>query len=150
MIRAVPDTCVLISAFINKKGPSRHIYEAWRGGKFELVTGLPLLEELDRALHYDRIMRKYALPEDDIYAYLLLLGAQAIVVPVLPDIGGVCADPEDDKFLACALVGQAQFVVSGDHDLLDVGAFAGARIVTPREFATEIVGGWQSSFPQMA
>ncbi len=150
MIRAVLDTNVLISAFINRHGAPRHIFKAWQEGKFEIVTSLPLLLELDRALHYDRILRNYALSEDDIYVYLLLLGTQTIVVPALPDIGGVCADPEDDKFLACALVGQAQFVVSGDPDLLDVGTFAGARIITPRDFATQVVGGWQSAFPQMA
>ena len=149
MIRAVLDTNVLISAFIIRHGAPRHIFNAWREGKFELVTSLPILQEVDDVLHRPNIQRKYALGEDDIYAYLLLLGAQAIVVPVLPDIGAVSADPKDDSVLACALVGQAQFVISGDHHLLDLGAFAGAQIVTPREFATKVVGGWQPTLPQI-
>ncbi len=83
MIRAVLDTNVLISALINRRGPSRHIFKAWQEGDFELVTSLPLLQELDRALHYDRIQRKYALGEDDIYTYILLLATQGTVVPML-------------------------------------------------------------------
>lgn len=150
MIRAVLDTNVLISAFINRHGAPRHIFKAWQEGKFEIVTSLPLLLELDTALHYDHILRKYALSEDDIYVYLLLFGTQTIVVPTLPDIGVVATHLADNKFLACAFVGRAQFVVSGDRDLLEVSAFAGVRIITPRDFATQVVGGWQPTFPQMA
>lgn len=141
MIRAVLATNVLISAFINRHGPSRHIFNAWQEGKFELVTSLPLLQELDRALHYDRIQRKYALGEDDIYAYILLLGTQGTVVPMPLEISPMSRDPADDKFLACALVGRAQYVMSGHQDLLALGTFAGVKVVTPKHFATEILAG---------
>lgn len=147
MIRAVLDSNVLISAFINRYGPSRHIFKAWQEGKFELVMSLPLLHELDSVLHYDRIQQKYALGEDDIYAYILLLGAQGAVMPMPSGIDAVSRDPADNKFLACALAGRAQFVVSGDQDLIDLGAFAGITIVTPRDFAIEILGGWQPTLP---
>jgi predicted nucleic acid-binding protein len=45
---------------------------------------------------------------------------------------GVSADPDDDKYVAAAVEGRPAFVVSGDPDLLDVGAHEGVRIVTPR------------------
>jgi len=46
----------------------------------------------------------------------------------------VVADPDDDKFIACALALKAQYVVSGDKALIDVRQYQGINIVTPREF----------------
>jgi uncharacterized protein len=43
-------------------------------------------------------------------------------------------DPKDDHILACAVEARADFVVSGDNDLLSLGAFEGIRIVNSREF----------------
>ena len=46
----------------------------------------------------------------------------------------VCRDPDDDKFLACAIDGAAYYAVSGDSDLLSLGEFRGVKIVTASEF----------------
>ena len=48
-------------------------------------------------------------------------------------------DPSDDKVLACARAARADLVVTGDAHLLDLGKWAGIRIVTPRE-AVEMIG----------
>lgn len=45
-----------------------------------------------------------------------------------------CRDPDDNKFLACALDGAAYYVVSGDSDLLSMQEFKGIRIVSASEF----------------
>ena len=51
----------------------------------------------------------------------------------------VCADPYDNYLLAMAKAGQAEFLLTGDkRDLLRLGAYEGARIVTVREFLTHI------------
>ena len=46
----------------------------------------------------------------------------------------VCDDPDDDKFIACALAGKSKLIVSGDKHLLKVSGFRGVRILKPREF----------------
>ena len=46
----------------------------------------------------------------------------------------VCRDPDDDKFLALALVAQAQVIVTGDQDLRMLHPFQGVDICTPAEF----------------
>ncbi len=46
----------------------------------------------------------------------------------------VCSDPDDDKFLACAIASGVSLIVSGDRALLRVDGFAGVRVVTPRTF----------------
>ncbi len=46
----------------------------------------------------------------------------------------VCRDPDDDKFINCAIDAKAIYIVSGDNDLLTLKNFAGIEIVTAREF----------------
>lgn len=46
----------------------------------------------------------------------------------------VCRDPDDDNVLAAARAGNCEVLVTGDHDLLVLGEFAGILIRTPREF----------------
>ena len=46
----------------------------------------------------------------------------------------VCRDPDDDKFLECAVDAKALYIVSGDNDLLDITAYDGIQIITAKEF----------------
>ena len=46
----------------------------------------------------------------------------------------ICRDPDDDKFINCAIDAKAIYIVSGDNDLLTIKNFAGIEIVTAREF----------------
>ena len=46
----------------------------------------------------------------------------------------VCRDPDDNMVLECALEGHAQYIVSGDKDLLELKEFRGIRIVRAAEF----------------
>jgi len=46
----------------------------------------------------------------------------------------VCRDPDDDKFIACALASKSKLIVSGDKHLLKVSGFRGVRILKPRDF----------------
>ena len=46
----------------------------------------------------------------------------------------ICRDPDDDKFINCAIDAKAIYIVSGDNDLLTITNFAGIEIVTAREF----------------
>ena len=49
----------------------------------------------------------------------------------------VCEDPDDDKFLACAMAGKTKFVISGDKQLLKVSNYRSIKIITPRKFVDE-------------
>ncbi len=48
-----------------------------------------------------------------------------------------CRDPDDDKFLSLALVGEADLIVTGDRDLLELAPFKGIQIVTPRQYLNQ-------------
>lgn len=58
----------------------------------------------------------------------------ALRIEITGDVTGVCRDPDDDCILECALKAGAQFIVTGDHDLLVLGEYRGCRIVTAREY----------------
>lgn len=147
MIRAVLDTNVLVSAFISVHGAPRQIFNAWRNGEFELITCASLLQELNRVLHYARVQEEYGLTEAEIYAYLGLLRIVGTIVPIPDVVPAICSDPTDDKLLACAVVGGADYVVTGNNHVLVLSNVGPAQIVTPAAFATAILGGWQLSLP---
>ena len=50
------------------------------------------------------------------------------------EIDVIQADPTDNKYLACALEGEADYIVSGDRHLLDVGLYQGLKIIKAKEF----------------
>jgi predicted nucleic acid-binding protein len=47
---------------------------------------------------------------------------------------GICDDPDDDKFLACALASESRIIVSGDKHLLKVSGYKGIEVLRPRKF----------------
>ena len=51
------------------------------------------------------------------------------IVEKVDEVSGVCKDPDDDKFIACALSASANFIVSGDKDLCDVGTYRTIKII---------------------
>ncbi len=65
---------------------------------------------------------------------LARLRTEASLQPLTVRVSGSATHPQDDLILATALSGRANYLVTGDHGLLSVGAFQAVRIVTPREF----------------
>lgn len=51
----------------------------------------------------------------------------------------VCADPGDDKFIACAMASRTKVIVSGDNHLLDIKNYKGIEILNPRQFAQKLL-----------
>ncbi len=135
-MKIVLDTNVLISARIGRNGnPARvlkHILE--HGPDVELLTSTDLLSEVRRVFHYPRIMRKYRLNEDEIVLYLQLIEAASTLVKVQSVPAVVKEDPDDDRVLACAIEGEADYIVTGDPHLLTLEEYEGIKIVSPRDF----------------
>ena len=128
-MKVVVDTNVLISGVFFGGMPSQ-VLEAWRDGKIELVVSPDILEE------YRRVGEELAARFPGVslapLLALLVMTAEIIEPPGLPE--QVSRDPDDDKFIACALAGDCRCIVSGDKDLLEVSGYQGMRIVAPREF----------------
>jgi uncharacterized protein len=132
-VRVVLDANGLVSALIRPKGPPGRILERLlRDEDFELVVSLSMLEELRRALHYPKVRKYLPLTVDEVDLWADALQAITIVVEGRPSRRVIAADPADDIYLFAALDGLADYVVSGDRHLLDLGEFEGIPIVTPR------------------
>jgi uncharacterized protein len=134
-MRLVVDTNVFVSG-VFFGGPPYAILEAWRRRKVELVVSLPILAEY-RATG-DELAGRF--PGADLDPWIRLVEARASLVEA-PALGRqVCTDPDDDKFLACALAGRARMVITGDRALLRVTGYSGVTVTTPRLFVDEYLG----------
>ena len=134
-VKAVLDTNVLVSGLIGAEGAPRRILDAWLADQFVLVTCLYLAEELVHVLSYPRIAKRVHLGEQELATILAAVLDKAEVTSGHLKLPGVSRDPKDDAVVACAQEGAADYIVSGDQDLLVLGAYQGIRILTPRQFA---------------
>lgn len=134
MPRAVLDTNILISAFITPRGTPAKVLQAWRAGRFDLVTSPPLLLELREALSRPHLKDRYRLSPTDIRDFLTLLTSAAFLVTAPEVVSTLLCDPDDLAVLACAVAGHAEYIVTGDLDLLHLRSFEAVQIVRPSLF----------------
>lgn len=134
MLKAVIDTNQFVSSFISKQGPSAKLIDLWKEQHFILVTSFEILAEIKEVFEYPRISQKYKLNKEDIRLFLHLIEHEAVVVPKLPIVHIIKDDPGDNKFLACAQVAKAEYIISGDKHLLSLGRYGSTAIVTVKDF----------------
>lgn len=143
-LRAVIDTNLLVSYLLVHRPPLATLLDVHLvAGHFTLITATALLQELARVLHYPRLQRYYDAPQRD--RFVALVAALSEVVELPADIPAICCDPDNDRVIACAVVGRADVIVSGDKDLLTLKQVGRIPILTAAEFAAgrdEGGGGW--------
>lgn len=129
-VRYVFDTNVLISAvlFENSK-PAQALQYALTNGK--VLLSLDLLEELNEVLGRERFNRYLTTEERE--EFLEALIERAVLVEITENVQE-CRDPKDDKVLELALNGEAQYIISGDRDLIALNPFRDVRVITADEF----------------
>ena len=134
-LRVVVDTNVLISGLFGiKNSPSAQILDAIRAQKIILVTSPLILEEVGDVINREKVVKLTKMSPKDRTDFIEKLIGRSDVTPGIQLSQMVSRDTKDDKFLACAVEANADYVVTGDKDLLDLENYAGINIVTPREF----------------
>lgn len=134
-MRVVLDTNVLVSGLAYPGGPPGRIVSAWRAGALDLAVSEFMLDELARVL--PSLAARTGFTAADVQDFLDLLRALARLVEVGPDsLATACAsglrDPNDSPILVTLIAAAAQWLVTGDKDLL---ALADRYpIVTPADF----------------
>jgi putative PIN family toxin of toxin-antitoxin system len=128
MMRVVADTNVFISALMFGGLPGRFLDLAL-SRRFTLLTSNALLDELD-----EKLRGKFAVSERDALAIREKLDGSANIVNPAFELNAVPDDPDDNRVLECAIVGKADFIVSGDRHLMRIGDYEGIAIVTVRQF----------------
>jgi uncharacterized protein len=137
--RAVFDTNIFVSAFLsrNPSSPTQELMRRWQDGELTLIVSEALVDEVTEKLLERRIS------EDRITELLALLHRLAEWVEVPPESvrAVVREDPEDDPILACAVVGNAGYLVTYDADFDDLGGtFEGIKITKAIPFLRELRG----------
>jgi len=137
-LKAVIDTSVMVSVAFAKEGLARELRDMIAEGAFELVTSKEILVELHRVLHYPRILRQFKPAKGDVEEFIGMILERAHLTQGRYRIRKIKEDPSDDKFLACALEGKADFIVSRDPHLRNLKRFQGIEIVDVKTFVERV------------
>jgi putative PIN family toxin of toxin-antitoxin system len=131
-VRIVLDTNVFVSG-VFFAGPPYQILKAWRDGRLQIVLSKDILAEYRRV--GERLAEQF--PHVKLAPLIELVAVKGKMVRALHLPAPVCNDPDDDKFLACALAGRSKVIVSGDKHLLKVSGYRGIRVMRPKDFVEE-------------
>ena len=137
-LRAVLDTNIAISALLFSHGRLAPIRLAWQASTFTPLVSTATAEELIRVLGYP-IFKLSAADRDELLADYLPYCATVEIPERAPTIPS-CPDPWDLPFLHLAAHGRANFLVTGDRDLLDIRDKTRFAIVTAAAFISKLQG----------
>jgi len=129
--KVVLDTNVLVSALLFR-GELSKIVSLWKKGRIIPLISRDTFEEFKRVLSYP----KFSLTENEIKIIIEenVLPFFEVVEITTKATGGICRDPDDEKFIACAISASADFVVSGDRDLCDLHKYKSVRVINVTDF----------------
>ena len=136
-MRAVLDTNVALAGLLWRGTPYALLGLALTG-KLECFATDALLAELERVLGYERVAKRIAALNTSIAELLADYRALVEIVPDATISPTVITDPDDDALLACAIAAQADLIVSGDADLLNLKHFHRIPIVNATEALARI------------
>jgi uncharacterized protein len=131
-VRVVLDTNVVVSAAFFG-GPPRAVVDAWISGQLQVVLSPSIFDEYLRVC--ERMGATY--PGTDYQPLLTAFLAHGLLVADSNDSRAITADPDDDKFMRCALAAEA-IVVSGDRHLLDADGWRGVNVVTSAQLLARL------------
>lgn len=141
-MRVLMDTNVFVSYLLGSSrrptGVVATIVEAAFGGAFDLLVSEDLLEAFVLTLTTKRYLAE-RIGADQTRRFIADIRAVGTTLPPITDpLPRVVRDPKNDYLLAHTLVGQADYLVTGDDDLLALGAVDRLRIISPAGFAQEL------------
>ena len=133
-MKIILDTNVFVSG-IFFSGPSYEILKAWRNRKFKIVVSQEILLEYQRVS--EKLNQKFPMINIQPMIDLITVKADLVIGLELPI--QICKDPEDDKFISCALASNSKIIITGDKHLLNVNGYGGLEIIPPREFVERYI-----------
>jgi len=134
MPTAVLDTNILVSTLIVPIGkPAQIVMRAYQQ-QFALLLSEEILQETRNALHRKHIQKRFHPTDQDIEGFLARLRANCALISIQHIENIIPQDPPDNVVLACAVGGQADYLVSGNLHLLDLKHHRGVKMVTPAQF----------------
>ena len=148
-VSAVIDTNLIVSAFLTRRGTPHALLQALYAGAFRLLLSDALQDEYARVLARPRLVQRFALSADEVAAFFRFLARRAQPVTLQQPFSIPVRDPKDEHVLATALVGGADYLVTGDEDLLTLAGdprLGTLQIVTVRAFLDALESSQPTSF----
>lgn len=138
-MRVLIDANVFISYLLPAKNSEKSesvdtIIDAGFAGKYTIFFPQELLSEIKKKLAEKPYLVKYISQEDGEEFVSLITGIAELLPPITEEIPEVTRDKKDDYLLAYGLVGECEYLVSGDPYLLELQQVEGFKIITPRKF----------------
>ena len=130
--RVVLDTNLVLSALVFSGGALVDLRRGWQSRRFVPLVSTATAGELIRVLTYPKFRLSTEEREDLLSDYLPL--CESVRVPDPPPPTPSCRDPFDLQFLELAVAGEADYLVTGDHDLLSLSSELPCPIVTASNF----------------
>ncbi len=126
-MKIVFDTNVLLSSLLFP-GFSTKVYD-FCAAQYNLISSNWILEELE-----EKLTGKFKLSDEQAERYLSLLHERMAVVYPFNELPTICRDADDNHILQVADYIKADYIISGDKDLLVLGNYEQTKIVSPRQF----------------
>jgi putative PIN family toxin of toxin-antitoxin system len=138
-IRAVFDANVYVAAYLSKnpRSPNKELFRRWRNDEFVLLVSPAILEEVIEKFDERGIAQALTV---DLVSFVLAT-AEYVMTPVDEMPAKIVGDPDDDRVLACAIVGKADYLVTYDphFDCLG-GEYQGIRVLDGLHFLYVVRG----------
>lgn len=128
-MKIILDTNVFISG-IFFTGPPSQILKAWGNNRFQIIISKNILAEYQRVA--ESLSSKF--PSIDIISIIELLTVHCEFADTHGVNIPVCDDPDDDKFIECAVASKCKTIISGDKHLLKFKGYDDIDILKPRQF----------------
>ena len=128
-MKVVIDTNIFVSSFFG--GNPRRIIDLWKTEKITLCLSKEILDE------YIEVLQRIGLQDEDELGELLSLfrrGFNILFTTKTPKVKVVKNEPDDDKFIECAMALKTEVIVTGDKAIEAVGEYMGIKILTPQRF----------------
>jgi len=129
VIKIVLDTNVFVSSFFG--GNPRKIVDLWKTGEITLCLSKTIIDE------YIEVLKRLGLQNENELEELLNLfarGFNVIFTAKTPELDIVKEDPDDDKFIECAVALNAKYIITGDKALTSIQNYMGIAILNPKDF----------------
>lgn len=137
-LKAVIDTNLHVSGLFSKNTVSAILQDHWINLDIILVTSIDIIKEVNRVMHYPRIQQRFKPRDENIRRFFRLVFRKALITKDRYKTDRITADPTDNKFLACALEGQADYILSRDPHLRDLKHYQGIQILDASKFLSKI------------
>ena len=131
MLRVTADTNIFISSLVFPGGKPFQLLQLARAGKINLTVSDAILDEIGGVL-----ARKFGWQPHDIAEARKWITEIARTATPAVQLNVIKEDPADDRILECAVAAGADYIVSGDNDLLRLGHYDGKPIMNPSDFLT--------------